>query len=59
MFDEARPTERMFTAGLKIQPAPEADIEARIARELNFDPDVWVIEVEDREGRNFLDDLVV
>lgn len=59
VFDDAKPAERMFSAGLKTQPAPEADVEARIARELKFDPDVWVVEVEDREGRNFLDDLVV
>jgi hypothetical protein len=59
VFDEARPTERMFTAGLKAQPAPDAEVEARIARELKFDPDVWVVEVEDRDGRHFLDDLVV
>jgi hypothetical protein len=59
VFDEARPSERMFSAGLAAQPAPDADVEARIARELRFDPDVWVIEVEDREGRHFLDDLVV
>jgi len=59
VFDDAKPSERLFTPGLKSQPAPEADVEARIARELKFDPDVWVVEVEDREGRNFLDDLVV
>jgi hypothetical protein len=59
VFDEARPAERMFSAGLAVQPAPEADVEARIVRELRFDPDLWLIEVEDREGRNFLDDLVV
>jgi len=59
VFEEARPTERMFSPGLANQPAPEAAVETRIARELKFDPDVWVVEVEDRDGRNFLDDLVV
>jgi hypothetical protein len=39
-------------------PAPEADAEARLAREVKFDPDLWVIEVEDRAGRHFLDRVV-
>jgi hypothetical protein len=36
----------------------EADIEARLTKEIRFDPDLWVIEVEDRTGRNFLDNVV-
>ncbi len=28
--------------------------EARLAREIGFDPDLWIIEVEDRAGRSFL-----
>ena len=59
LFDEAQPSERMFTAMLGGKtPVPEADAEARIAREIKFDPDVWVIEVEDRAGRHFLDRIV-
>jgi hypothetical protein len=54
-FDEARPADRAFVGCLKVQPAPEAEIEAFLAREIKFDPDVWIIEVEDRAGRNFLD----
>ncbi|MGZ3362389.1 MAG: DUF1491 family protein, partial [Xanthobacteraceae bacterium] len=40
------------------QPAPEAKVEERLARELRFDPDVWIVEVEDRAGRHFLDQIV-
>ncbi len=29
--------------------------ERRLAREIGFDSDLWVVEVEDRLGRNFLD----
>ena len=59
-FDEAQPADRNFTALLGVvKPVPEADIEARVAREIRFDPDVWIIEVEDRAGRNFLDGNVV
>jgi hypothetical protein len=56
-FDEARPTDRAFVRCLKSQPAPEAEVEAYLAREIKFDPDVWIIEVEDRTGRNFLDSI--
>ena len=56
MFDDAQPADRMFTASLGgDKPAPESDIEAKVAREIKFDPDVWVVEVEDRAGRHFLD----
>ena len=33
----------------------EAEIDAAIARQRGFDPDLWVIEVEDRAGRHLLD----
>jgi hypothetical protein len=59
-FGEERSAERLFTAliGGK-EPAPEADIEAKLRRELKFDPDIWIVEVEDRQGRNFLDAALV
>ena len=56
-FDDARPSERMFTACVSGQPVADDKIEERLAKELRFDPDVWVVEVEDRAGRHFLDQL--
>ncbi|MGO9133231.1 MAG: DUF1491 family protein [Methylovirgula sp.] len=32
-----------------------AAAEGRLQREIGFDSDLWVVEVEDRQGRNFLD----
>lgn len=32
-----------------------AEIESRLVKEIGFDPDIWIIEVEDRQGRSFLD----
>jgi hypothetical protein len=58
-FDDARPADRLFSACITGQPAPEAKIEERLTRELRFDPDVWIVEVEDRAGRHFLDQIVV
>ena len=34
----------------------EAEVDAALAKQRSFDPDVWVIEVEDREGRHLLDE---
>jgi hypothetical protein len=34
----------------------EAEVDATLARARRFDPDLWVIEVEDREGRHLLDE---
>jgi hypothetical protein len=60
VFDSAQPTERKFTIVLgREAPVSEADIEARLVREIRFDPDIWVVEVEDRAGRHFLDEAVV
>ena len=34
----------------------EAEVDASIRRQASFDPDLWVIEVESRDGRHLLDD---
>jgi len=58
-FEEMRPSDRAFAASLGMKkPATEADVEAALAREVRFDPDVWIVEVEDRDGRHFLDQVV-
>jgi hypothetical protein len=57
-FDEARPGDRAFVACLHAQPRPNADVEKYVSRQIEFDPDIWLVEVEDRLGRNFLDRVV-
>ena len=53
-YDDSRPTERMFTS-ISPQPVLELSVEERLAKEIRFDPDVWIVETEDRAGRHFLD----
>ena len=34
----------------------EGEVDATVTRQRSFDPDLWVIEVEDRQGRHLLDE---
>lgn len=34
----------------------EGEAQAYLARQVDFDPDIWIVEVEDKEGRHFLDE---
>jgi hypothetical protein len=54
-FDVTAGAARAFVPSLATQSASDEAVEAYLARQLKFDPDAWIIEVEDREGRNFLD----
>ena len=38
------------------EPRSQHEIDEYLARQAGFDPDIWVMEVEDREGRAFLRD---
>ena len=40
-------------------PIPEADADRAIERALRVDPDLWAIEIEDRQGRVWFDGEVV
>jgi hypothetical protein len=51
LLDEAL-GERLFVPILT--DAPAGDVEERMRRELKFDSDLWLMEIEDRAGRHFL-----
>lgn len=48
-------SDRQFAMHLKPGTA-DRSVEETLARQHEFDSDLWVVEVEDREGRHFLDD---
>jgi hypothetical protein len=53
IFDDARP-DRLFQKLTKGGATP-LDVSERLAKEMRFDPDVWIIDVDDRAGDPRLD----
>ena len=45
---------RSWIAVLGDETVPESEADAFLQRQSDFDPDYWVIEVEDAQGRHFL-----
>jgi len=39
--------------------ADESAVNAYLEKQLRFDPDLWILEIEDSQGRAFVDDPVV
>lgn len=50
-FDEAAPSDRLFSPVLTDVRSGEVD--ERLGQEIAFDPDCWMVEIEDRQGRIF------
>jgi hypothetical protein len=46
---------RKFRRAHEAQTLETLDIEAKIVKEQRFDSDLWLVEVEDRQGRHFLE----
>ena len=64
-FDEEMSLEAFFRSLSVTKAVKAANIKgvneicaANASFQIKFDPDVWIVEVEDRAGRNFLDSLV-
>lgn len=53
-YDESRQSERAFVSAAT-EPQPDQMVEERLSKEVRFDPDIWIVEIEDRAGRHFLE----
>jgi hypothetical protein len=49
-------SEQSWTAHLDDVGTTEREVDAFVTRQAGFDPDIWVLEVEDPPGRHFLGD---
>ena len=48
--------DRQFESSFKREIMPEAEVDAHLARQIEFDADIWIVAVDDRQGRHFLED---
>jgi hypothetical protein len=55
VFDDTRPSDRLFV--LMLGAVALEEIERRMDGEIRFDPDLWLVDIEDREGRPFLETI--
>jgi hypothetical protein len=50
-----RPDERLFVLMIPATPNSAQTVAERLERETRFDPDLWIVGLDDRDGRHFLD----
>ncbi|MEZ5827809.1 MAG: DUF1491 family protein [Hyphomicrobiales bacterium] len=53
---EGSESERHWVRCLGNNPVDAAEASAYLSRQREFDPDLWIVEIEDRAGRHFLGD---
>ncbi|HSD92849.1 MAG TPA: DUF1491 family protein [Methyloceanibacter sp.] len=51
--------ERRWVSCLGPEPVAQTEANRYLVRQREFDPDLWIIEIEDKSGRHFLGDAAV
>ena len=41
-----------------VESAFESELDAYLQRQIQYDPDLWIVEIEDRQGRHFITEKV-
>lgn len=52
-------SDRLWVPLLPPSQNSEAECDSYLERQLSFDPDVWIVAVDDKAGRHFLDDWLL
>ena len=52
-------TDRRWVSCFGSRPASAKEADKYLGRQREFDPDLWIIEIEDRAGRHFLGDAAI
>ncbi|MCC2113597.1 MAG: DUF1491 family protein [Hyphomicrobiales bacterium] len=55
VFSEETSGDRLFVPLGPGEPEAVADADNRLAREVSFDSDLWIVEIESRDGTSYLD----
>ncbi|MDE2030392.1 MAG: DUF1491 family protein [Alphaproteobacteria bacterium] len=51
--------ERVWTPALPADPMPDKDADAYLSQQADIDPDAWLIEIEDKQGRTWFPGKIV
>jgi hypothetical protein len=51
--------ERRWTLCFPLSPVSAQQVDSYLQKQKKYDPDLWILELEDKLGRHFLDDLLV
>ena len=54
-FGEERPMDRLFVPAWPDVFVEEMKVGEKLAREQKFDPDLWIVDIDDRDGRPFVE----
>ena len=58
LLDDSARDERAWASEFGNEPIEEHEIDSFLKTQTSYDADLWIIEVEDRQGRHFLEDQV-